>query len=93
MTDQTYTNGQKIFEQKGNIRTYFFKTGTVRAKGKFIDGIMEGKWIFHRKTGELWQTGHFLRNEKHGEWIRYDKNGSVEYHAEFVGGKLVKKIK
>jgi len=93
MKNQYYANGQKVFEQKGNIRTYFFKTGTMRAKGKFVDGSMEGKWIFNRNTGDLWQIGHFLQNEKHGEWIRYDKKGTVEYHAEFVGGKLIKKIK
>ena len=93
MNDQYYANGQKAFEQKGNIRTYFFKTGKLRAKGKFINGSMEGKWIFNRVTGELWQIGHFLQNEKHGEWIRYDKKGTVEYHAEFVDGKLIKKIK
>lgn len=93
MKDQYYANGQKVFEQKGNIRTYFFKTGEMRAKGKFIDGKMEGKWIFNRNSGQLWQTAHFLHNEKHGEWIRYDKKGSVEYHAEFDKGKLIKKIK
>ena len=57
-----------------------------------IDGSMEGKWIFNRNTGDLWQIGHFFQNEKHGEWIRYDKKGEVEYHAEFVEGKLTKKI-
>ena len=93
MKDQYYANGQKVFEQKGNIRTYFFKTGDLRAKGKFIEGNMEGKWIFNRNSGELWQIGHFLQNEKHGEWIRYDKKGAVEYHAEFDKGKLIKKIK
>ena len=93
MKNQYYANGQKAYEQKKDLRTYFFKTGKLRAKGKFIDGKMEGKWIFNRITGELWQIGHFLQNEKHGKWIRYDKKGSVEYHAEFVEGKLKKKIK
>ena len=37
MNDQYYKNGQQVFEQKGNIRTYFFKTGKIRAKGKFIN--------------------------------------------------------
>ena len=50
MNDQYYVNGQKVFEQKGNIRTYFFKTGTIRAKGKFVDDKMEGKWILKRST-------------------------------------------
>ena len=93
MDDQYYANGQKAYEQKGNIRTYFFITGKVRARGKFIDEKMEGRWIFNRKSGELWQIANFLQNEKHGEWIRYDKNGAVEYHAKFDKGKLIKKMK
>ena len=93
MNDQYFANGQKVYEQQGNIRTYFFITGKIRAKGKFNNGSMEGKWIFNRNTGDLWQIGHFLQNEKHGEWIRYDKKGTVEYHAEFVNGKLTNKIK
>jgi len=93
MKNQFYANGQKAYDQKGNIRTYFYKSGEMRAKGKFINGSMEGKWIFNRNTGDLWQIGHFLQNEKHGEWIRYDKKGTVEYHAEFVDGKLTNKIK
>ena len=54
MNDQYFANGQKVYEQQGNIRTYFFKTGEMRAKGKFSDGSMEGKWIFNRNTGDLW---------------------------------------
>ena len=93
MNDQYYANGQKVFKQQRNLRTYFFKTGDLRAIGKFINGYMEGKWVFNRNTGDLWQIGHFLHNNKHGEWIRYDKTGKVEYHVEFVEGKLIKKIK
>jgi antitoxin component YwqK of YwqJK toxin-antitoxin module len=83
-----YKNGQLISEQKGNFLTYYFKTGLVKAKGKSIDGTMEGKWIFNRESGQLWQTGHFKKNKKHGSFVRYDKNGKIEYRAKFADGKL-----
>lgn len=88
----SYKNGQLISEQKGNTLTYYFKTGEVKAKGKSIDGVMQGKWIFNRESGDLWQIGNFRDNKKHGQWIRYDKKGKEEYHAKFDHGKLVEKI-
>ncbi len=84
-----YKNGQLISDQKGNVLTYFFKTGLVKAKGKSIKGSMEGKWIFNRESGKLWQIGHFKKSKKHGEFIRYNKSGKVEYRAKFADGKLL----
>ena len=86
-----YQNGQKVYEQKGDTLTYFFKTGIIKARGKSIIGVMGGRWIFNRESGELWQVGHFKNSKKHGEWVRYDKNGKEEYRAQFADGKLVSK--
>jgi antitoxin component YwqK of YwqJK toxin-antitoxin module len=91
--DETYNTGQKVSEQKGDTLTWFYKDGTIKAKGKSIHDSMEGKWIFNRPSGELCQVGNFSNNQKHGEWIRYDKKGEIEYHAEFREGKLVNKLK
>ena len=88
----TYKNGQVISEHKGNTLTYYFKTGEIKAKGKSIDGVMEGKWVFNRESGQLWQIGHFRNNKKHGEFVRYDKSGSEEYRAKFENGKLIEKL-
>ncbi len=90
--EDTYKNGQKIFEQKGSIRSYYFKNGVLKAKGKLVDSLMQGKWIFNRESGDLWQIGNFKDNEKHGLFVRYDRDGNEEYHATFANGKLVKKL-
>lgn len=86
-----YKNGQEIWRQKGNILTYFFKDGTLKAKGKFIDGLMEGEWIFNRENGDLWQVGNFKNGRKHGSWVRYNKTGKIEYEENFENGKLIKR--
>ncbi len=80
--DEVYKNGQRVSTQ----------TGEIKAQGRFIDGYMEGEWIFNKKPGYLWQRGNFVNNEKHGEWIRYDKDGAIVYHAVFADGKLSRKI-
>ena len=87
-----YKNGQRISELKGDILTYFFDTGDIKATGKYIDGSMEGEWIFYKKSGYLWQRGNFVTNKKHGDWIRYDRDGKVDYHAQFTDGKLARKM-
>jgi antitoxin component YwqK of YwqJK toxin-antitoxin module len=91
MKESFFKNGQKATSQKGDVLTYFYKSGPVKAKGKFVDDLMQGKWVFNREDGSLWQIGHFKDNLKHGEWIRYDKTGKVEYRERFVLGKIVKR--
>jgi antitoxin component YwqK of YwqJK toxin-antitoxin module len=86
-----YSNGQKVYELNDNFLTYYYKNGIVRAKGKFIDGLMEGEWIFYRESGHLWQVSNFRNNLKHGSWVRYDKSGNVEYHEFFENNKQVNK--
>jgi len=43
-----------MFEQKGATLTWFFKTGQVKAKGRSVDDVMQGRWIFYREDGQLW---------------------------------------
>jgi antitoxin component YwqK of YwqJK toxin-antitoxin module len=92
-TDKKYVNGQPVSVQNGDMLTYFFKTGIVRARGKNVGETMEGKWIFNRESGALWQVGNFLNGKKHGKWVRYGENSEVEYDADFEDGKLIRKNK
>ena len=87
---KTYANGQKVYELKDDFVTYYFKDGTVKSKGPYIDGKMEGEWIFYRQMGALWQVGNFKENQKHGRWIRYSRDNQIEYDEEFVEGKILK---
>lgn len=90
--EKRYANGQPESSQRGNILTYYFKTGVIKATGPVLgDGQMEGKWVFYRENGVLWQVGHFKAGEKHGIFQRYDKLGQLEYEAEFASGKEVNK--
>jgi len=90
MNKKQYINGQKTFEQAGDMLTYFFKDGKIKAQGISIDGLMQGEWRFFRETGQLWQIGHFNNGQKHGNWVRYDKTNKLEYQETFINGKTVK---
>ena len=90
MKNKQYVNGQKTFEQVGEVLTYFFKNSKIKAEGISNNGIMEGEWKFYRETGQLWQVGNFKEGLKHGFWIRYDKKGELEYQEKFANGNLMK---
>jgi len=51
--NKKYKNGQRVAEQVGDERIVYLKNGNIKAKGKFINGKMRGKWIFYRESGEL----------------------------------------
>jgi len=87
---KNYANGQKIYELNGNKLTYFFKDGTLKAEGRFENGLMEGEWKFYRGTGQLWQIGNFKNSMKNGTFMRYDKNDQLEYQENFEDNKIVK---
>ena len=88
---KSFANGQQVYEQNGDILTYFFKGGVVKAVGPFVNGLMEGERRFFRKTEQLCQIGNFTKSKKNGLWIRYDKNDKVEYHENFDNDKIIKK--
>jgi antitoxin component YwqK of YwqJK toxin-antitoxin module len=88
--EQTFSSGQALSSQRGNILTYYFKTGIVKATGPVVgDQQMDGKWVFYKENGMISEIGHFKAGEKHGLWQRYDKLGQLEYEAEFASGKEV----
>ncbi|MFV5684622.1 toxin-antitoxin system YwqK family antitoxin [Flavobacterium sp. GB2R13] len=86
-----YVNGQINHELVGDKLTYFFKNGKVKTKGTFINGLMEGEWLFYRETGQLWQIGNFKNSKKNVSIIRYNRNDHVEYQETFENDKIIKK--
>jgi antitoxin component YwqK of YwqJK toxin-antitoxin module len=88
---KVYSNGQVAYIIEGDILTYFYKSGKIKAQGVSINGIMQGEWRFYRETGQLMQIGNFRDNQKQGGWIRYDSDDRIEYHEHFDNGKIIKK--
>ena len=49
--DENYSNGQAVSKQDGDMLTYYFEDGTVKARGAYREGIMQGEWVFNKKEG------------------------------------------
>jgi len=56
---------------------HYHKDGTIWAKGKLRDGIMEGYWEWFRKDGTIMRSGYFKDGKQTGEWTTYDRTGKV----------------
>jgi antitoxin component YwqK of YwqJK toxin-antitoxin module len=55
----------------------YYKDGSVKAKGLFVDGKLDGYWEWFRKDGSKMRSGHFKAGEQTGEWITYDRQCQV----------------
>jgi antitoxin component YwqK of YwqJK toxin-antitoxin module len=48
---------------------------TPAARGRFVDGEMDGYWEWYRLDGTMKRSGHFARGEAVGEWVTYAAGG------------------
>jgi len=61
----------------------YFKTGELKAIGKYEDGIKSGKWVFYYKSGKKEQEGSFKNNIPYGEWNWFYLNGTKKKQEYF----------
>jgi antitoxin component YwqK of YwqJK toxin-antitoxin module len=52
------------------------RDGSVRARGRVVDGRPDGYWEWFRLDGTLMRSGSFDRGRNVGEWTTYDKSGA-----------------
>ena len=65
----------------------YYNNSTIKYKGDFVNGIMEGmcKYIFDNGFYYIGQCSNGMRN---GKGIVYYKNNKIQYEGEFVDGKM-----
>jgi antitoxin component YwqK of YwqJK toxin-antitoxin module len=55
----------------------YHKDGSIRAKGRMLDGEFDGYWEWYRKDGTIMRSGYFRKGKQVGEWITYDRDGKI----------------
>ena len=92
-----YRNGQVAYEIADGVYTSYYKsavawgTPVVYATGPYIEGKMEGDWVFFRRNGMLWKAGAYKNGEKQGMWKQFDRKGQLKLEEEYNKGWIVKK--
>ena len=64
----------------------YYKNGTIKYDGDFVNDKYEGNGKFIYENGEYY-IGHFLNGLKHGKGKEYYKNGTIKYDGDFVKDK------
>jgi antitoxin component YwqK of YwqJK toxin-antitoxin module len=68
---------RNIESTEGEEHVDFHKGGSVRAKGRKLNGELHGFWEWFRKDGTRLRSGYFDRGVQVGEWTTYDAKGNV----------------
>jgi len=65
----------------------YYTDGSIKSKGKYIDGKKIDEWIYFFENGKLQQKGTYLKEEKPtGLWIWYYDNGNILREESFRKG-------
>jgi antitoxin component YwqK of YwqJK toxin-antitoxin module len=66
---------------------YYYLSGALKSKGKYINGIKEGKWIFYYENGKKEQEGKYKKGVAKGMWTWYYPNSTLKKQENFRKGK------
>lgn len=66
----------------------YYRSGTVKAKGKYVNNLREGKWQFYFENGKIEQTGTYKLGRQSGAWKWFYDTGEILIEEEFYNGKL-----
>ena len=71
---------------KHGERTYYYKNGSVKYEGDFINDVVEGNGKLISENN-YYYVGEIKNNSLNGKGILYYKDGRIRYEGEFLNGK------
>ncbi|MDR1236976.1 MAG: hypothetical protein LBK28_01920 [Propionibacteriaceae bacterium] len=66
---------QKVVQ--GVTYKYYADGESVWSKGKYVDGVAHGYWVWYHPDGAVKRTGFFDMGTMVGSWFSYDRKGMV----------------
>ena len=82
--EEKYSN-QKL---SGIYKRYHY-TGELYIKGKYVDGLKEGKWISFKKNGDKSSITLYQNGKANGVYTEYHKNGILSKSGFYNDGKRI----
>ena len=61
----------------------------MKAVGKYVAGLLHGRWKWWRENGQPLQAGAFDMGKQVGPWKRYHDNGQLLDQGRYEDGKKV----
>lgn len=90
-----YSGGEREAEW-----VYIYKeNGKISFKGKYKNGLAEGKHVYYYKNGRVDMEGKYKNGLKNGRWTKFDPDGYINFvityrngvETEYDGEKIKKK--
>ena len=67
--------------------TLYWKDGTAKAEGEYLNGVREGSWRFFRQDGSVEQEGEYREGDWHGRWRWFHLNGALHRDERYRKGR------
>lgn len=65
----------------------YHKSGSVKAKGNYVNNKKHGTWQYYFENGKVEQTGDYDKGRYSGQWKWYYSDGELWREEEFYNGK------
>jgi hypothetical protein len=63
-------------DSSGGLHEERHRDGSLRARGRVVDGQPDGYWEWFRLDGTMLRSGWFAGGRETGEWATYDRSGA-----------------
>ncbi len=76
---------------QGQVRDYF-RNGSIQMKGKYVDGLKDGVFIYYSGHGTYSSAGRYYREDAVGKWENYHWNGVLQSEVYFNDGAFTRSV-
>ena len=90
-----YENGNSkeigFYHKKTGLKhgewTYYFETGKIKQRARYIDGKNEGEWKYFYENGGLWKINYYQDGRPVRKWKEYFETGKLKRIGSYKNGK------
>jgi len=76
---------------QGQVRDYF-RNGGIQMKGKYVDGLKDGVFIYYSNRGSYSSAGRYNREDAVGKWQNYHWNGVLQSEVYYTDGAYTRSV-
>jgi antitoxin component YwqK of YwqJK toxin-antitoxin module len=76
---------------QGALRDYY-RNGSVQMKGKYLDGMKDGVFIYYTNRNTYSSAGRYVKEESVGKWENYHWNGVLESEVYYNDESFTRNI-
>ena len=68
--------------------TFYFESGKLKGKGKYVDNLKVGEWVYYYENGVLEQKGTYKKGKPINDWNWYHPNEKLKRNEFYINGLI-----